>query len=141
MGSSRSHPRSHSSPPLSVSSGHESSLHASRLLVTTPAVQRRIMYVRSLAEGRKSGVRSVVGFGQCKPRRRVGSTPSHVSHHYHRVISIMSYPHGSIQRPCNLIVLLQAWAATQHLRKPKLTDGPLHVANLALGRRWCFDPL
>lgn len=46
-----------------------------------------------------------------------------------------------MQRPSNLVVLLQSRAATQDLRQPELTDRAFHVANLSLGRRGCLHPL
>lgn len=52
-----------------------------------------------------------------------------------------TYPHGRVQGPCNLIVLLQPRAAPQDLGQPELTNSPLHVANLALGGRRGLDPL
>ena len=52
-----------------------------------------------------------------------------------------TYPHRSVQRPSNLIVLLHPWATSQDLRLPELSNGALHVANLALGRRLRLDPL
>lgn len=53
----------------------------------------------------------------------------------------MTYPHSGVQSTRNLIVLLQAWTASQDLRQPELTDCALHVPNLALHRCRCFDPL
>lgn len=56
-------------------------------------------------------------------------------------IKFMTYPHGCVQRPCNLIVLFQPRTASQNLRQPELTDGALHVPNLSLRRRGCPGPL
>lgn len=46
-----------------------------------------------------------------------------------------------MQRPGNLVVLLQTRAAAKDLGEPELAHGTLHMANLAL--RWCrcLDPL
>lgn len=41
----------------------------------------------------------------------------------------------------NLIVLFQARAATENFGQPELPNCALHVADLALGRRRCLDPL
>jgi hypothetical protein len=41
----------------------------------------------------------------------------------------------------NIVVVLDAGAAAQDLGKPELANGALHVANLALGRTRCLDPL
>lgn len=49
--------------------------------------------------------------------------------------------HGGMESASNLVILLQARAATQNLRKPELTDGTLHVANLALSGSGSLDPL
>jgi hypothetical protein len=54
---------------------------------------------------------------------------------------MLDYPHGSMQRTSNLVVLLQPGAATQNLRKPELANGTLHVTDLALSRGGSLDPL
>jgi hypothetical protein len=54
---------------------------------------------------------------------------------------LKAYPHGSVERPCNLVVLLEPRTASQDLRKPESTDGALHVANLALSWRGRLHPL
>lgn len=56
-------------------------------------------------------------------------------------MTTVTYSHGSMQRPGNLVVLLQSGAASQNLWQPELTNCTLHVSNLAL--RWCrrLDPL
>lgn len=141
MGSSTSPPSFRSSRPLFSSSGHELSLRASHLLLTIHAVRCHIAYAKSPAEGRRSGVRSVVGFGQCRLRHRGESTPGQSARVAIEDDDESSYPHSSIQCSRNLIVLLQSWTTTQDLRKPELSNGTLHVPNLALGRCWCFDPL
>lgn len=41
----------------------------------------------------------------------------------------------------NVVILLQSRAASENFRKPELTDGALHVSNLALWRWRCLDPL
>lgn len=41
----------------------------------------------------------------------------------------------------NLVILLQARAASEDFWQPELTDRTLHMADLALGRLWCLDPL
>jgi hypothetical protein len=46
-----------------------------------------------------------------------------------------------MERPRNLIVLLQSGTATQDLWQPELANGRLHVANLSLGGGWSLDPL
>lgn len=46
-----------------------------------------------------------------------------------------------MQRPGNLVILFQPGAATENLWQPELTNGTLHVANLALCWRGSFDPL
>lgn len=43
--------------------------------------------------------------------------------------------------PSNLVVLLEARAASENLGQPELAYSSLHVANLALRRRWGLDPL
>lgn len=52
-----------------------------------------------------------------------------------------THPHSRVQRPCDLVVLLQTRARAQDLRKPELLDGTLHVAYFALGRGGSFNPL
>jgi len=52
-----------------------------------------------------------------------------------------TYPHRCVQRPCDLIVLLQSRAASQNLRQPELADCALHMPDLSLGRRGCSCPL
>lgn len=52
-----------------------------------------------------------------------------------------THPHGGVQRPGNLVVLLETRAAAENLGQPELADGTLHVANLALSGRRCLDPL
>lgn len=53
----------------------------------------------------------------------------------------VAYPHSSIQRACNLIVLFQSWAATQNLWQPELANSTLGVSNSSLAWRRCFYPL
>ena len=55
--------------------------------------------------------------------------------------SIFTYPHSSMQGPGDLVILLEAWAASKNLRQPELTNSTLHVANLALAGRGSLDPL
>lgn len=43
-----------------------------------------------------------------------------------------TYAHGCVERPCNVVVLLKPWAATQDLWKPESANSALHVANLSL---------
>lgn len=46
-----------------------------------------------------------------------------------------------MQRPCDFIVLLESWAASQYLGQPKLANGALHMADLALWRSRRSGPL
>jgi len=50
-------------------------------------------------------------------------------------------PHGRMKRTGNFMILLQARTATQDFRQPELTDGTLHVSNLALTGCGSLDPL
>lgn len=52
-----------------------------------------------------------------------------------------TYPHGSVQRPRDFVILLEAGTAAQDLRKPELPNRAFHVLDLAL--RWwrCLYPL
>jgi hypothetical protein len=52
-----------------------------------------------------------------------------------------TYPHSSMKRPSNLVILLEARAASENLGQPELAYSTLHVANLALGWSWSLDPL
>jgi len=52
-----------------------------------------------------------------------------------------TYSHCGMQRPGNLVVLLQSGAATKNLRQPELADGTFHVPDLPLHWRRCLDPL
>lgn len=45
----------------------------------------------------------------------------------------ITYPHSRVQGASNLVVLLQPWATSEYFWQPELTDGTLHVTNLALG--------
>jgi hypothetical protein len=50
-------------------------------------------------------------------------------------------PHSRVQSTGNFVILLKARAASEDLRKPELTNGTLHVANLALRGSRRLDPL
>lgn len=52
-----------------------------------------------------------------------------------------TYPHSSVERSCDLIVLLQPGTATQDLWQPEGAYCALHVPDLALSWCWGFDPL
>ena len=52
-----------------------------------------------------------------------------------------THPHGRVQHPGNLVVLLEPRATAQDLGQPELADGALHVADLALGGRGGAHPL
>jgi hypothetical protein len=53
----------------------------------------------------------------------------------------MTYPHSRVQSTGDLVILLKTRAASKDLREPELTDGTLHVANLALRGSRRLDPL
>jgi len=52
-----------------------------------------------------------------------------------------TYPHGGMKRPRDFIILFQPWAAAQDFWEPECANCTLHVANLALARCGCLDPL
>lgn len=52
-----------------------------------------------------------------------------------------AYPHCRVENAGDLVVLFQPGAASEDLWKPELTDSTFHVADFALRRRRCFDPL
>ena len=79
MESSMSRLMIHSSLLPSFVAGLELSLLAFRPLWTILAMRCRKGYVMSLVGVRRNGVRSGVGFGQCKFRHREGSMPGHIS--------------------------------------------------------------
>lgn len=54
---------------------------------------------------------------------------------------MMAYSHRRVQRPCNLVVLLESGAASQDLRQPELTNCTLHVPDLSLWWRRSSSPL
>lgn len=60
-----------------------------------------------------------------------------------KIITVLmgSYPHCSVQRSSDFVVLVNSRAAPKDLGEPELADGALHMANLALGRDRCLDPL
>ena len=138
-----SRPKTHNNQTRSFSAVHGSSLCAFHLLWTRLEVQCHRGYVMSLVVGRRSGVRSVVGFGRCILQRREESKPIYVSLLVPRWIGdgFIAHPHGRIQSACDLIFLLQPWATSQNLWQPELANGTLHVPNLPLRWRRCFDPL
>lgn len=136
--------------------GRVSSPRVSRLPLTTLGGQYRITYAWSLAAARRSGVRNEAGFDQYRFRHHVGSKPDMVSTYiieknnnaYGQKSSCegisskrMAYPHGRVQGPSDLVVLLQPWTAPQNLWQPELADGALHMPNLSLRRCRRFDPL
>lgn len=135
--------KTHSNPAQSFFASHGSCQRAFRLLSTKPEVQCRKGYAMNLVEGRRNGVRNAVDFARCKFQRREGSKPIHVSSLVPVKLKAdaVAHPHSSIQSACDLIVLLQSWAATQNLWQPELANGTFHVPNLSLSWRWCFDPL
>jgi hypothetical protein len=54
---------------------------------------------------------------------------------------VLTDPHSSMQRPRDLVILLNARTASEDLRKPKLSDRSFHVANLALRQLGSSNPL
>ena len=54
---------------------------------------------------------------------------------------MIAYSHRRVQRPCNLVVLLESGTASQDLRQPELTNSTLHVPDLSLRRCRCSSPL
>jgi hypothetical protein len=60
---------------------------------------------------------------------------------YSTVAEKKTYPHSGMKRPCDLVVLLQSWAATQNFRKPECTNCAFHMPNLSLAGSRRFDPL
>lgn len=46
-----------------------------------------------------------------------------------------------MKSPGNFVILLETGAAPQNLWQPKLSNGTLHMANLALSWSWSLDPL
>lgn len=54
---------------------------------------------------------------------------------------LSTHLHSGVQRTSNLVILLQPGAATQDLGQPELSNGALHVSNLALRGRRRLDPL
>ncbi len=69
-----------------------------------------------------------------------GRVPLEVFYKKH-CLSKMAYPHSSMQRASNLVILLEPWTAPQDLGQPELADSTLHVANLALSRWRSLNPL
>lgn len=102
MGSSMSRRKTRSSPAQSFFASHGSCQRAFRLLSTIPEGQCRKGYAMNLVVERRSGVRSVVDFAQCKFQRREGSRPNHVSPFLPHLIEnglkmgAVAHPHSSI---------------------------------------------
>ena len=114
--SSMSHLKARSSPPLFFFAALGLYQRAFHPLSTTLAVQCRKEYVMSLAVGQRSGGRNAVGFGRCKFQRRGESKPTLISLESLSIqkMSMLAYPHGSVESACDLIVLLQSRAAPQN---------------------------
>lgn len=52
-----------------------------------------------------------------------------------------TYPHSSMQRPGDLVILLKPRAASKNFREPELAHSSLHVLDLSVGGLGSLDPL
>lgn len=141
-GSSMSHLESRRSPIRFSFGGLEWSRPASHLLSTRREERYRKACEKNPVEARKNGAHSAVDCVQCRSLHHGGNKPADLS-----ILSSMtremsvSYPHRSMERSSDFIILLQPGTATKNLGQPELTNSSLHMSNLSLGWSGCLDPL
>lgn len=142
MGSSMSHLRSRRSLTRFACANRESSPRASHPLGTKPGGQCRIGCAKNLVGEQRSGARSEAGCGRYKSQHHGGNKPRAILTLVQPLHSIdKTYPHSSMKRSCDFIILLQSRTASQNLRQPELSDCSLHMSNLPLSGGGCLDPL